>query len=234
VSGRATTPEDVYATLSRPPAEVGAPPVDAAPLPPDHAPPGPLPTVAECGQPLVAVDPHLPCLSAYRAAGWAGTASTTWLRSSVVERLVAVHEALPSGFGLAVFDGWRSPETIRALWNHYYGPGSQLEPGFLADPDGDGDPPHLTGGAVDLTLTWRGAPLSLGTPFDEFSTRAHLRALEDAGPEPDRSLRRLLHHAVVAQGFVPFAQEWWHVSFGDQDWAAATGAPAARYGPTAP
>lgn len=234
MSGRPATPEDVYASLSRPPGEVGAPAVDAAPLPPDPAPVESLPAVVECGEPLVAVDGHLPCLAAYRQAGWPGTEATTWLRADVVARLVAAHDALPRGFGLAVFDGWRSARTIRALWDHYYGPGSALEPGFLADPGGDGVPPHLTGGAVDLTLTWHGAPLSLGTPFDEFSSRAHLRALEAAGPEPDRSLRRLLRHALVEQGFAPFAQEWWHVSHGDQDWAAATGAPAARYGPSAP
>jgi hypothetical protein len=60
-------------------------------------------------------------------------------------------ESLPRGFGLAVFDAWR--------------------PLALFTAEGD-PPPHLTGGAVDLTLSWQGTPLALGTGFDDFSSRA--------------------------------------------------------------
>ena len=193
--------------------------------------------IVENDEPLVMVDDHLPCLRCYRNRGWPGTLETTWLRATVVESLATVSEGLPEGFGLAVFDGWRSMTTIRALYAHYYGPGSTLTPGFLADPDRPGlVPPHLTGGAVDLTLTWNGTALSLGTPFDEFTERARLRYLEADGDshEPDRSLRRLLHHTMTSQGFAPYSEEWWHFSLGDPDWAAFHGAPTARYGPTAP
>jgi len=186
---------------------------------------------------MVALDGDHMCLHAYRQVGWPGTPDIAWLRAGAAERLQIAAEQLPIGFGFAVFDSWRSIETIRALYSHFYGPGSVLEPGFLADPDAPGlVPPHLTGGAIDLTLTWEGTPLSLGTPFDEFSDRAHLQALEpDPEPsEPDRSLRRLLYQAMTGAGFAPFNQEWWHYSWGDAAWALWSGEPAAQYGAVTP
>lgn len=203
---------------------------------PHHAPPDVVPAIDECGEPLVAVDDVVPCLNLYRVDGWAGTEPTTWLRANVASRLVAAHRSLPDGFGLAVFDGWRSPTTCRALFDHFYGPDSTLPPGYVADPDdADWPPPHSTGGAVDLTLTWRGQGLALGTAFDDFSPAAAADALEGpAGAEPDRSLRRMLAGVLEGQGFVGLAEEWWHVSWGDQHWAACTGEASARYGPTSP
>lgn len=190
-------------------------------------------TINECAEPLVEVV-AIRCVNGYRAVGWVGTADVIWLRASVIEKLRAVEAALPGGFGLAIYDGWRSPLTVRALYEHYYGPDSTLEPGFLADPDDETvTPPHQTGGAVDLTLSWNEMPLSLGTAFDDFTPRAHLRALEDE-PGLARDLRRLLHHAMVAEGFAPFDQEWWHYSWGDQAWAAATDVRRAIYGAVSP
>lgn len=193
-------------------------------------------------EPLVDAGRDLTCLNCYHAAGWAGTSATTWLRLGVVTRLLELD--LPDGFGLALFDGWRSPTTVAALYDHYYGPGSTLEAGYLADPAADpgdsgrtGPPPHLTGGAVDLTLTWNGTPLSLGTPFDEFTPRAHLAALEaadDGADRLDRDLRRLLHAVMVDAGFAPYDHEWWHFSYGDAAWASWHGRSTALYGATSP
>ncbi|UDY35247.1 M15 family metallopeptidase [Dermatobacter hominis] len=216
---------------------------DADDLPPlvDPDGGGRTPDVAECDEPMVRMDegPRLRLLNLYRRDGWDGTADDVWLRAGVADRLRAAASSLPDDWGLAVFDGWRSPTTVRALYEHFYGPGSTLPPGFLADPDDPAVvPPHTTGAAVDVTLTWRGTALALGTVFDDFTPAAHLRSLEErpAGATDDgsRALRRLLHAHLAPQGFVGLAEEWWHVSYGDQHWAAVTGAPCARYGPTRP
>jgi D-alanyl-D-alanine dipeptidase len=229
------------------PADVGAPEAAEAPalfaladLDGAHR------AIVDCGEPLVEVDDDAPCLNLYRVDGWAGVPERTWLRAGVLDRLVYAQSLLPDGFSLAVFDGWRSPETVRALYDHFYGPGSTLEPGFLANPDDpDVIPPHLTGAAVDLTLAWQGTPLALGTHFDDFTPVAWVHSLEEGGPaagdlrsepvvEPDRSLRRLLHAVMRAGGFVGMREEWWHFSYGDQRWAEAERRPAAIYGPTRP
>lgn len=189
--------------------------------------------VHECGEALVALEPgdRVELLNLYHRRRWAGTSPTMYVRAGVAQRLRDAIDLLPDGFGVAVFDAWRSEVTVRALRAHFYPPGGDLDEGFLSDPD---DPhvlaPHQCGAALDLTLTWQGRALALGTPFDAFTPDARLSAFEPDGPDPQRGLRRVLHDAVGRAGFVGLAQEWWHVSYGDQRWAAACGADAARYG----
>ena len=90
-------------------------------------------------------------------------------------------------------------------------------------------PPHLTGGAVDLTLgDGDGRPLDLGTDFDAFVEEAGSRALEDV-PGAARDLRRELFWSMHDQGFTAYHEEWWHFDHGDQFWGLATGR-AAIYG----
>jgi len=86
---------------------------------------------------------------------------------------------------------------------------------------------HLSGGAVDLTLTCDGQPLSMGTEFDDFRENAHSDFYEretlGEGEIIIRNNRRLLHGALRAAGFTNYESEWWHYDFGDRNWAAATG-----------
>ncbi len=100
------------------------------------------------------------------------------------------------------------------------------------DPDPRRPPPHLTGATVDLTLSFAGTPLALGTGFDDFTARAHADALEDE-PGVERDLRRLLLHAMHAAGFVVLDCEWWHFEHGTRYWAAITGHEPV-HGPASP
>ena len=95
-------------------------------------------------------------------------------------------------------------------------------------------PPHLTGGAVDLTLAdGDGLPLDLGTDFDAFVPEAGARALEQvAGPA--RDLRRLLFWSMCRQGFTAYLEEWWHFDLGDQFWGLVQARPARYAGAPAP
>jgi D-alanyl-D-alanine dipeptidase len=86
-------------------------------------------------------------------------------------------------------------------------------------------PPHSTGGTVDLTLTFEGSALALGTAFDEFSPDAHARAFEDQ-PGLNCDLRRMLYWSMSHEGFVGIRTEWWHFEFGTVRWAARTGVSA--------
>lgn len=175
------------------------------------------------GEPLVGLT-HLPRvidLVTYHRAGWPGAIPTSVARADAVARLTSVASVLPAGFGIAVFDAWRPLPLQRTIFDHFYGPDSGLERGFVSPPSDSPatPPPHLTGGTFDLTLTWQGQPLALGTAFDEFTERAHTRALE-AEASLDRSLRRLLVHSMVRAGFVSYLSEWWHFEYGTRRWAA--------------
>lgn len=162
-------------------------------------------------------------VNAYRATGWPATTDTVYVRSTIAERLHRVAARLPEGFGLGVFDGWRSLELQQALFDDAYAtPG--LPPGFVAeaDPDPGAPPPHLTGATVDLTLTFERRPLALGTDFDDFTSAAHADHLEHSAGIV-RDLRRLLYHAMRTEDFVVLDCEWWHFEHGTRYWAAVTG-----------
>jgi D-alanyl-D-alanine dipeptidase len=186
---------------------------------------------AAVDEPLVAVDSsRVLSLPVYHRAGRAHAVSELLVRSGVAGRLLAAAASLPDGFGFVLLDAWRPLELQVTLHRDAYGDGS-LEPGFVALPSSDpaAPSPHLTGGAIDISLTWEGVPLALGTAFDEFGATAHLTAFENR-PGRVRDLRRLLHGALTAEGFLGLDLEWWHFEFGTQAWSERTGA-AWWYGP---
>ena len=183
-------------------------------------------------EPMVTVgDSDIACLSAYAQHGLPGATDTTLVRRQVAERLRAVVSSLPDGLAIAVFDAWRSPDLQAYLLDYarsigaseYVSPTSQ---------DPHRPPPHLTGGAVDLTLTLHGEPLALGTAFDDFTPAAHTAAFEGRSGNV-RDYRRLLYWSMRAQGFVVHELEWWHFEYGTRRWAALTGEEP-RYGPWLP
>ncbi len=198
---------------------------------------GPLPAVGDDavgdGEPLVRLD-GVHNVAVYARHGFPYAVDGAYLRSGAVERLTAAAARLPEPFGIAVFDAWRDPRLQQFLYDRAYAqPG--LPVGFVARPSGDPrrPTPHSTGGTVDLTLTFEGQALGLGTDFDEFTERAFAAALEHVSPASPadstaRQLRRLLYAAMSSEGFVVLAREWWHFEYGTRLWAAVTG-EAPRY-----
>lgn len=164
----------------------------------------------------------------YRVTGWPAAVDGMWLREGALVRLSTAVDRLPAGFGLAVLDGWRPLALQREIWAVETAAGTPA--GFVSEPSEDPRfaPPHLTGGAVDVTLMWEGVPLALGTAFDCFSPAAAADAFEDR-PGAVRDLRRLLHHVMGEVGFVGLGCEWWHFEVGTARWAGRTG-EAAWYG----
>lgn len=88
-------------------------------------------------------------------------------------------------------------------------------------------PPHATGGAVDvLLLNPDGSEMDFGsTPGVYNSDRQDSSHPTNApGLQPSqREARLLLLRAATACGFANFPGEWWHYSYGDQEWALYTG-----------
>jgi D-alanyl-D-alanine dipeptidase len=184
----------------------------------------------------------------------AGATDKLLLRQSVAEKLARVNVAAAAGgLELFLFDAWR-PRAVQAYFHDVWMPaelkrrGSNLEGAALlteverywaAPSDSATSPaPHATGGAIDLTLRWKdGDPLWMGSLFDDVTALAHRDRFENMDPttlsfsdEEACANRRLLHWLMAEQGFAGHPDEWWHFSWGDQLWAALTGAPAAHYG----
>ena len=184
----------------------------------------------------------------YHQWGLPGALPRSWVREGVAGRLARAAAGLPHALTLVVWDGYRPLATQRAIYDAYLDELSAIHPDWPADAleraaaryvtppsrDPTAPPPHLTGGAVDLTLgDGDGRPLDLGTHFDAFVPEAGARALEDV-PGRARELRRILFWAMAEQGFTAYAEEWWHFDLGDQFWGVVSGRIARYAGADAP
>jgi len=94
--------------------------------------------------------------------------------------------------------------------------------------------PHLSGGAIDLTLfdISNSVELDMGTPFDDCTERAHSNYFDLKKPltfeeENIKKNRNILRGAMEKVGFVSYQYEWWHFDMGDILWSQITGCPAA-------
>lgn len=130
------------------------------------------------------------------------------LRRGVADRLCRVQKRLEEeGYGLKVWDAYRPVAAQKALW--------EVLPDrrFVAPPRKGSK--HNRGAAVDLTLVdANGREVPMPSDFDTFSVRAHPDYA--GGTSQRRHNRDRLRHAMLAEGFKPDKNEWWH--FNDPDW----------------
>ncbi|QYC41637.1 D-alanyl-D-alanine dipeptidase [Nonomuraea coxensis DSM 45129] len=197
--------------------------------------------VEECGEPLVdlrdvealRVDPRLAD----------GAGAYAHVRLSVADLLVAAQTRLPRELRLLVVEGYRPAATQARDFASSVARHRAAHPGwdderaaaeaakFVSPP---AVAPHVTGGAVDLTLcTAGGAELPMGTPVNATPPEAgeECRTASAAVSREARANRDLLIDAMTSAGFVNYPTEWWHWSYGERYWAFVTGARHARYGP---
>ena len=183
-----------------------------------------------------------------------GATEELLLRACVAEKLGRVNaRAGAAGLELFLFDAWR-PRAVQVYFHDVWMPrelkrrdpslsGARLteevERYWAAPSTDEASPaPHATGGAVDLTLRWKnGEALWMGSLFDDVTALAARDRFETLSPDnfsfsdrEARANRRLLHWLMAEEGLAGHPEEWWHFSWGDQMWAALTGAEAAHYG----
>ncbi|GED68391.1 D-alanyl-D-alanine dipeptidase [Brevibacillus reuszeri] len=204
----------------------------------DHILPDTLP-VRECGEemiPLSTLSARITVYPAYFTQGYAGTTPEAYLRKEAAQRLVSAADQLPEGYKLVVLDGWRSFEVQASLYDGFrhsllmrgWQDGAALVEElrkFVAPPTTDisKPSPHLSGGAVDLTISGPAGWLDMGTGFDDFTEAAATRHFEELLHPTEKEIairdnRRLLYHLMTSAGFVNYAKEWWHFEYGTRNW----------------
>lgn len=204
----------------------------------------------DCGEPLVplsTLSPKITVYSAYYHQGYDGTQPEIYLREGAAERLAAAAEKLPTDYSFVALDGWRSTQVQASLYEEFrqsllrqgWQDGDELKAElgkFVALPTTDiqKPSPHLSGGAIDLTIAGPGGWLEMGTAFDDFSDLATTRHYEEISELSERDIlirdnRRLLYHLMIEAGFVNYPKEWWHYEYGTRSWAVRTGEDP-RYG----
>lgn len=203
-----------------------------------------LSVLNECGEPLVALSTLSPktikVYSAYYHLGYEGALPELYLREDAAKRLATAAEKLPVGYCLVALDGWRSTQVQASLYEHFRqslllqgwqeGEALTAEVGkFVALPTTNlqKPSPHLSGGAIDLTIAGKDGWLDMGTEFDDFSDLADTRYFEQLAEPSEQQIairnnRRLLYHLMTDAGFVNYPKEWWHYEYGTRSWAVRT------------
>ena len=115
--------------------------------------------------------------------------------------------------GFIIYDAARPISVQRQMWNAVRGkPGRR----YVAPPYHGG--PHNYGVALDISLTYMGIPLDMGTPFDTFTDDAHITAenyLVKKGRISRHAMkaRRLMRKVLTDNGFLTYSREWWHFEY---------------------
>lgn len=216
--------------------------------------------IRESGEKLVAVSmipERILVRPQYFIQGIEGALPECYIRESAYDKLLKAAECLPKGHKFLIYDAWR-PERVQKVLYHKLRDEiikkipagneeeiSRLVEEYVALPsDNRKSPsPHLTGGAVDLTIiTEKGKKLEMGTEFDETREEAHSDYFERIGQkreltEKEKELlenRRLLYNTLTRSGFTNYPCEWWHFDFGNQVWAYLSNLKSAFYGVSFP
>ncbi|USQ13983.1 hypothetical protein J2N86_01130 [Legionella lytica] len=166
-------------------------------------------------------------------------------RKAVLQRILSALEQLPAEYGLLIWDVYRPREVQCTLFEWMRNEIRKKNPTlsdeenysetkkYMSPPSQIGDsycPPHLSGGAIDLTLYHvpTGTELDMGTEFDDCSDKAdrdyfnkkiNLSAEEMNIKKQRNTLRDLMENA----GFTSYQHEWWHFDIGTIFWGRETG-----------
>ncbi|MBV8978651.1 MAG: hypothetical protein JO261_11415 [Alphaproteobacteria bacterium] len=174
----------------------------------------------------------------------AGAHEDMWLRRSAAERLARVNARLEEfGAELLVLDAYRPLACQIGLWNYYvedearralpeaeeqareaYALERVFDPRIFSRDDPLTWPAHVCGGSVDVTMRDRasGNTLDMGVRFEDIGPSAaadHFERGLAAGTighdDPRLLIRRLMHWAMMQEGFLndPFAV--WHFDWGN-------------------
>lgn len=164
------------------------------------------------------------------------TGPEVYVRQGVLQRLeraAALLSAQRPDLALQVVYGYRAltiqkrlfQENKRRLQNTYSGE-ALLEAvhRLIAVPKLAG---HPAGAAVDIRLTKNGQPIDCGTEVWAFVPDSFTFSpfISDGAWQN----RQLLRQVMMQAGLAPFDGEWWHFSYGDQEWARYYNQPAALY-----
>lgn len=160
------------------------------------------------------------------------------LRKKVASLLVKATKKLPKGFTFKISEGvrplWYQKRIFKEIWHDIqknYPTYSKKQvweetTKYVADPKLC--PPHLTGGAVDITIADDlGKGLDMGTPINTIGEKVNTFSKKIS--KRAKKNRELLFSALTSVGFVNLPTEWWHYSYGDQYWAIYYQKPYAIY-----
>jgi len=166
-------------------------------------------------------------------------------REGTINKLREAKKQLPNGNNFKIWDAYRTLEVQKILYDDYYARLQKEHPDFkheklcqmveiFVSPPSHNPlfpAPHNTGGAIDLTIVdENGKELDMGTPFDEFTERSFTNHFEQEPASEVHANRMMFKEIMEGVGFANYFEEWWHYSYGDQEWAKTRNEPKAIFG----
>ncbi len=197
---------------------------------------------------IAGLSPKIKIHSYYYETGISGALDKCYLREGTARKLIEAANLLPDGLFLIALDGFRPYEVQRELYEMikqniekrtgYTGDRLVSEVAkFVAYPSDNIDTPspHMSGGAIDVTIGRDEGWLDMGTEFDDFTEKAETAWFERRPSITDeeqiiRDNRRLLYTIMTTVGFSNYENEWWHYDYGNQRWAMMTNQTAVYKG----
>lgn len=209
------------------------------------------PPIVENHEPLVKMMPienRLFIRPSYFEQQIPNSLNAIYLRQQAADRLLQALSTLPKDYSFILYDGFRPLQVQTFLFKQIQVAIQKSNPKwtleqikvetlkYVAFPSiEEGHPvPHLTGGAIDLTLgDSNGNARDLGTAFDETNYKSATAYFEDNPSENDIAFknRRILFHSMNEAGFYNYEEEWWHYDYGNVTWARKAHEQQAIYGP---
>lgn len=174
----------------------------------------------------------------------------TKIRKSVYEKLLKAQNLLPEKLKLCIYEGYRSLKRQNSLFQERFRQNIKLykdldfkevfyETVKLVSPvrnfDGSENiPPHSTGGAIDIYLIDnQGTLIDMGIhPEDAYldTTGEVILTNSENISTNAKNNRKIMSEAMIKAGFINYATEYWHWSYGDRYWAYHVEQKHAIYG----
>ncbi len=164
------------------------------------------------------------------------------VRPEIALKLYQASKKLPKEWHFKVFEGFRSNEKQNALWENEKKRIKKENPLLseeevveianlgIANPNylGSG---HQTGGAVDITICDEfGKELDMGTSYLDTTNPKTVTDANGLTPLQYKN-RYMLKSLLESVGLINYPLEWWHFSFGEQEWAVLTNQKRTLYAP---
>ncbi len=174
----------------------------------------------------------------------------TKIRKTIYEKLIQAQKLLPAGLHFCIYEGYRSIQLQKKLFDTRYADVKKDHPDWLEKEifyetikmispvinlDGSKNiPPHSTGGAIDIYLiNDKGEPIDMGIhPEDWMSDKEGSISLTASSVISNQAQvnREIMSEVLSIVGFVNYPGEYWHWSYGDRYWAYFKGKTHAIYG----
>lgn len=172
----------------------------------------------------------------------------TYVRKTVYEKLKQANSLLPKGIHFCLYEGYRSLELQKMIFEKRYTIVKDKHPDWTSDQlfedtitlvspvtnkDGSKNiPPHSTGAAIDVYLVDdEGKALEMGMHPQDWVDNPTISLTNSPIICPEaRKIRQLMGEVLTKVGFVNYPTEYWHWSYGDRYWAFIKKQPAAMYG----